>query len=98
MKISGQYPKQPTNDTAVNKSQEKDAAQKAQLKGKPVSPASMGKENFTISKMKAKIDAEPDVNAARVKELKAQIKSGQYKVDTAKLAENLLKHSAIEDS
>lgn len=46
--------------------------------------------SFIMDKMKARMDLEPDVRADRVAELKAQIKNGEYKVDTDRLAGNIL--------
>ncbi len=53
--------------------------------------------NLSVSKMRERIQAEPDVNLDRVKALKAKIKEGAYKIDTAKLAGNLLQASTSED-
>ncbi len=53
--------------------------------------------NLTVSRMRERIQAEPDVNLEKVKALKASIKKGDYKVDTAQLAGKLLKDSALED-
>ena len=53
--------------------------------------------NLTVGKMRERIQNEPDVNLDRVKALKAKIKDGSYKIDSTKLAGNLLKESALED-
>ena len=45
---------------------------------------------FISNKMKLRLEAEPEVRADKVAELKAKIKSGEYEVDSQKLARNLL--------
>lgn len=52
---------------------------------------------FTLNKIKDAIATAPDVRADRVAELKAQIESGQYKVDIPGLAEKMLTDSISED-
>ncbi|MDT8445493.1 MAG: flagellar biosynthesis anti-sigma factor FlgM [bacterium] len=99
MKIHGQYTKPTAQDRNVQGPGGKDGASKsakAEAKGpienRPVT------QNLTLNKVRAKIDGEPDVNLEKVKALKERIKKGEYQVDSAKLAANLLKDSAIEDT
>jgi len=97
MKIQGNHPKLTGQEKAGQTDRTKDEssvkAQQAQSKAKGLSDSS----TLTVSRMRDRINAEPDVNLDRVKALKAKIKEGSYKVDTAKLAGNILKDSAIED-
>jgi flagellar biosynthesis anti-sigma factor FlgM len=93
VKIDGQYPKVPVQDRSVHK--DKSAI--------PVESRKTGRlektdtKNFSVNKIREKIEAEPDIDMERVKALKAKIKGGDYQVDTQKLANNLLKDSLLED-
>ena len=93
MKIDSQYPKVPVQDKNVHK--DKTATPAETKKAVPLDKTDTKK--FSINKIREKIDAEPDVNLERVKALKEKIKSGEYKVDTKQLANNLLKDSLLED-
>ena len=53
--------------------------------------------SFVMDKMKALIASELEVCSDRVAELKEQIKSGDYKVDSQKLVRNMLVESLKED-
>ncbi|MGA1600614.1 MAG: flagellar biosynthesis anti-sigma factor FlgM [bacterium] len=44
------------------------------------------------------MEAEPEVRADKVAEIKARIKSGEYQVDTQALARNLLKEGLQEST
>jgi len=50
-----------------------------------------------MNKIKSRINAEPEVRADRVAELKAKIKSGEYKVDSERLAKTMLEDALQED-
>ena len=52
---------------------------------------------FVMNKIKSRINAEPEVRADRVAELKAKIKSGEYKVDSERLAKTMLEDALQED-
>ncbi len=93
MKIESQYPKVPVQDKNVHKDK---TATPAEGK-KPGRLEKTDTKQFSVNKIREKIDAEPDVNLERVKALKAKIKSGEYQVDTKKLANNLIKDSLLED-
>lgn len=90
----------------VNKAQLRDQTTEVQSRAKQAqakatddarSQKVSNNQGFTVNKAKAKVDAEPDIRMDKVKALRDQIKKGTYKVDTAKLAGNILKDSAIED-
>ena len=51
----------------------------------------------TMDKIKESIRNEPDVRTQRVAELKAKINSGEFKIDSDKLAANMLAASLEED-
>ena len=52
---------------------------------------------FVMNKIKSQINAEPEVRADRVAELKAKIKSGEFKVDSERLAKKMLEDAFQED-
>ncbi len=52
---------------------------------------------FVMNKIKSRINAEPEVRTDRVDELKAKIKSGEYKVDSESLAKRMLEDAFQED-
>jgi len=93
MKVEGQYPKVPVQDKNVHK--DKSATPVAGKKSAHLEKIET--KQFSVNKIREKIDAEPDINLDRVKELKARIKKGEYDVDTRKLAGNILKDSLLED-
>lgn len=93
MKIDGQYPKVPVQDKNVHK----DKAATPLENKKSTHLEKTDTKSFSVNKIREKIEAEPDVNLERVKALKEKIKSGEYQVDTRKLANNLLKDSLLED-
>lgn len=95
MKIKGQVPKVPTQDQGIQKGKEKEIARAEDQKTASTEKPSV--EQFAVKKLRSKIESEPDVNLQKVKELKEKLKKGEYKVDTEKLADNLLKDSLLED-
>jgi len=56
-------------------------------KGESVSLSSQAQ---SLKKIEQDLKAQPDVNASRVAEIKAQIEDGSYKIDNEKLAQNML--------
>ena len=50
-----------------------------------------------MNKLKSQINAEPEVRADKVAELKAKIKSGEYQVDSQRLAKAMLEDALQED-
>lgn len=98
MKVIGQKPSAPTQDvkSAQMQSKEKvsDAHKNIDHLGKN---DSVKTSSFTLDKIKNKITAEPTVRTDRVAELKAKIKSGEYKVDTQALAGKMLIDTLRED-
>ncbi|MBF0280154.1 MAG: flagellar biosynthesis anti-sigma factor FlgM [SAR324 cluster bacterium] len=52
---------------------------------------------FVLKKINERIAAEPEVRQDRVAELKAQIASGDYKIDAHGLAGKMLSESLLED-
>ena len=55
------------------------------------------KSSFVMDKMKARIASDPEVRSDQAAELKEQINSDDYKVDTQKLVKNILVESFKED-
>ncbi len=95
MKIDGQHPKLPVQDKSAPKGKEKASVQSD--KNKPSVVKKKETDQFTVSKMKARIKAESDANLEKVKALKEKIKKGEYEIDTQKLAGKLIEDSLLED-
>ncbi len=93
MKIEGQSPKVPVQDKNVHR--DKTAAKSEARKATDLQKTDT--KQFSVNKIRGKIDAEPDINLEKVKALKAKIKNGEYQVDSKKLANNLIKNSLQED-
>ncbi|MBT4088091.1 MAG: flagellar biosynthesis anti-sigma factor FlgM [Deltaproteobacteria bacterium] len=93
MKIDGQSPKVPVQDKNVHR--DKTAGTSETKKATDLHKTDP--KQFSVNKIRGKIDAEPDIDLEKVKALKAKIKNGEYQVDTKKLANNLLKNSLLED-
>ena len=53
--------------------------------------------NFIMNKMRSEIASEPEVRQEIVTELKAKIKSGEYKIDSESLAKTMLEDALKED-
>ena len=87
MKITGQQPPAPPDIKGGHRRE----VEQAQVGGSGLPPDGPVKADAFISnKMKLRLEAEPEVRADKVAELKAKIKSGEYEVDSQKLARNLL--------
>lgn len=98
MKVTG---KQPHGVSDLTAGKARDAGKKA---SRVQNEAAQEVENApnrpslsTMDKIKESIRNEPDVRTKRVAELKAKIKSGEFKVDSEKLAANMLTASLEED-
>ena len=52
---------------------------------------------FVMNKIKSLINSEPEVRTDRVAELKDRIKSGEYKIDSDKLAKKMIEDAFQED-
>ena len=95
MKIEGQIPKLPVQDKVVPKGKEKEVSPLERKKATEISRAKS--QRFSVDKIRAKIDAEPDIDVEKVKALRERIRKGEYQVDSKKLADNLIKNSLVED-
>ena len=95
MKVTGQNP---TVLQDVKGGQRKEADQVHQTDGLQSVDESVKTSSFAMDKMKLRISAEPEVRSDRVAELKGQIKSGEYEVDSQKLAGKILVESLREDT
>jgi len=95
MKIDGQHPKLPVQDKNNLNEAKKETARSERKNISELSKTSTNK--FSVNRIKDRIEAEPDINMDKVKELKAKIKKGEYQIDSKKLASNLIKSSRFED-
>ena len=96
MKITGQ---QPPEFHGVKGGTSKDNQKTTDRSGKTSGTAEppVKTSTFVLNKIKGRISAEPEVRADRVAELKAKIKSGEYQVDSQRLAKTMLEDALKED-
>ncbi|MCP4755369.1 MAG: flagellar biosynthesis anti-sigma factor FlgM [Proteobacteria bacterium] len=95
MKIDGHHPKLPVQDKSVQTGKEKESARIDKKRSTEVRRSDT--KNLSMDRVRDKIKAEPDVNLEKVNALKAKIKKGEYRIDSEKLADNLIKNSLFED-
>ncbi len=96
MKITGQQPPEFHGvKGGTGKDNQKSADRSATSPGSGEPPVKTS--TFVMNKIKSLINAEPEVRSDRVAELKAKIKSGDYKVDSETLAKKMLEDALQED-
>ena len=95
MKITGQQPPEFHGVKGGTGKDNQKAAEKAgTLTGSGEPPVKTS--TFIMDKMKSLINSEPEVRTDRVAELKDRIKSGEFKVDSEKLAKKMLEDAFQE--
>ena len=96
MKIIGQQPPEFHGvKGGTGKENQKTAERAGSLTGSGEPPVKTS--TFVMNKIKSLINSEPEVRTDRVAELKDRIKSGEFKVDSEKLAKKMLEDSFQED-
>ena len=96
MKIIGQQPPEFQGvKGGAGKDNQKAADRSATLPGS--GEPHVKTSTFVMNKIKSQINAEPEVRSDKVAELKARIKSGEYKVDSERLAKKMLEDAFQED-
>ena len=96
MKITGQQPPEFHGvKGGTGKDNQKAAERPGTLTGSGEPPVKTS--TFVMNKIKSLINSEPEVRTERVAELKDRIKSGEYKVDSEKLAKKMLEDAFQED-
>ena len=96
MKITGQQPPEFHGvKGGSGKDNQKAADRSGALPGTGEPPVKTS--TFVMEKIKNLINAEPEVRSDKVAELKDKIKSGEYKVDSEKLAKKMLEDAFQED-
>ena len=96
MKITGQQPPEFHGvKGGTGKDNQKAAERAGTLSGSGEPPVKTS--TFVMNKIKSLINSEPEVRTDRVAELKDRIKSGEFKVDSEKLAKKMLEDSFQED-
>ena len=96
MKITGQQPPEFHGVKGGTGKDNQKAAEKAgTVTGSGEPPVKTS--TFVMNKIKSLINSEPEVRTDRVAELKDRIKSGEFKVDSEKLAKNMLEDAFQED-
>ena len=96
MKITGQQPPEFHGvKGGTGKANQKTADRSGTLPGSSEPPVKTS--TFVMNKIKSLINAEPEVRSDKVAELKDRIKSGEYKVDSERLAKKMLEDAFQED-
>ncbi len=96
MKITGQQPPEFHGvKGGTGKDNQKIAERAGTLTGSGEPPVKTS--TFVMNKIKSLINSESEVRTDRVAELKNRIKSGELKVDSEKLAKNMLEDALQED-
>ena len=96
MKITGQQPPEFHGvKGGAGKDSQKATDRSGALHGSSEPPVKTS--TFVMNKIKSLINAEPEVRSDKVAELKARIKSGEYKVDSERLAKKMLEDAFQED-
>ena len=96
MKITGQQPPEFHGvKGGTGKENQKTEERSGTLTGSGEPPVKTS--TFVMNKIKSLINSEPEVRTDRVAELKDRIKSGEYKVDSEKLAKKMLEDAFQED-
>ena len=97
MKITGQNPPR-TGELANTKTRETEGKLGSSTGRKQdVTAGGQTRASLTMTKVKDAIRKEPDVRADKVAQLREQIRSGGYTVDTDELAANMINSSLRED-
>ena len=95
MKITGQQPPEFHGvKGGAGKENQKAAERSGTLTGSGEPPVKTS--TFVMNKIKSLINSEPEVRTDRVAELKDKIKSGEFKVDSEKLAKKMLEDAFQE--
>ena len=96
MKITGQQPPEFHGvKGGTGKENQKTEERSGKLTGSGEPPVKTS--TFVMNKIKSLINSEPEVRTDRVAELKDRIKSGEFKVDSEKLAKKMLEDAFQED-
>jgi negative regulator of flagellin synthesis FlgM len=80
--VAGNNPEPSSTSSSSNKPSEQATSQKVSV--------SLSSSAQNLSKIEAELKSLPDVNQARVDEVKARIDSGEYQPDSANLAQKML--------
>ena len=95
MKITGQQPPEFHGvKGGTGKDNQKAADRASTLTGSGEPPVKTS--TFVMNKIKSLINSEPEVRTDKVAELKDRIKSGEFKVDSQKLAKKMLEDAFQE--
>ena len=96
MKINGQQPPEFQSIKGGNaKENQKNTDLSRNIAGS--AEPSTKTSNFVMNKIKSQISSEPEIREDQVAELKAKIKSGEYKVDSQSLAKTMIEDALKED-
>lgn len=99
MKVNGQQPSL-SQEVKANSTRAKGdgTPEGGTLQGANSAEQPSVKTTLVLDKLKDRIHSEPEVRSERVAALKSQISQGSYKVDTQRLAGNLIKDALHQES
>ena len=97
MKVTGQKPHGLSDLTAQKAKGKGDQIARPGAQPNKEAESVSNSATQTLNRIKETIRAEPDIRAERVAELKARLQDGTLKVDSEKLAENMLNAALKED-
>lgn len=97
MKVTGQQPPR-TPELSTGKNREADARPERTRDGAKDGATPVGnRTSLTMQRIREVIHNTPDLRADRVEAVRERIRSGEYKVDAERLAQNLLSESLRDD-
>ena len=101
MEINGKIPviKIDAYVNNINKKNKVDAPEKNQSKPVPnEDKVHLSQNARDVKEAREKLDAIPDVDEAKVAEIKNRVEKGTYKVDGKKIAFNMIRDSLIDET
>ncbi|HKI98705.1 MAG TPA: flagellar biosynthesis anti-sigma factor FlgM [bacterium] len=97
MKVTGQQPPR-TSELTTGKAREAEGkAERMRTAAKEGAAPASNRMSLTLSRIREAIRNTPDVRADRVESVRERIRSGEYKVDAERLAQNIMTESLHED-
>jgi flagellar biosynthesis anti-sigma factor FlgM len=97
MKVTGQQPPRTTELTTGKSREAEHKPERTPHAAKDGSAPVGNRTSLTLSRIREAIRSTPDVRADRVEAAREKIRSGTYKVDADRLAQELLTESLHED-
>jgi len=97
MKVTGQQPPRTTELTTGKSREAEHKPDRVQDAAKEVPAPAGNRTSLTLSRIREAIRNTPDIRADRVEAAREKLRSGEFKVDADRLAQNLLAESLRDD-